>query len=352
MSTFGEVLETARRAKGWTQAELADALGVQQAAISRYEHDLRDPSPEALIDIAAALGVTEEFLLGATAVQGAMAIDAHMRRRATAQPTVWRRLEARLNMYRAHAAALLNDITVETSRALPSFDPLWDEPEAAARMVRMQWRLPAGPVRRLYPWIEAAGCLIIEENFNTRRVDGMSQWVGGHPVMLLNSEVPTDRKRLTAAHELGHLVLHRTDVSDDVEADANRFAAEFLMPGDVIRPQLRNLTVGRLHDLKREWGVSMQALIERASQLEVLTRTERTRLYKLFSARGWRMNEPLSNELAPEEPQLLRTIGQNLRAAGLSDAEIANLAGYRDEGTAELLAAAREQARLRVVRSD
>lgn len=348
MSTFGEVLETARRAKGWTQADLADRLGVKQAAISRYEHDLRDPSPELLAEIAGALGVTEEFLVGATAVQGAMAIDAHMRRRATAQPTVWRRIEARLNMYRAHAGALLDEITVEPSRELPNFDPIWDEPEAAARMLRMQWRLPAGPVRRLYPWIEAAGCVVIEEDFSTRRVDGMSQWVGDHPVMLLNSAVPTDRKRLTAAHELGHLVLHRTDVSDDVEADANRFAAEFLMPGDVIRPQLRNLTIGRLHDLKREWGVSMQALIERAFQLDVLGKSERTRLYKLFSARGWRMNEPLSNEMPPEEPRLLRTVGSDLRAAGLSDDEIARIAGYPHMGVAELLVVGTGQPRLRL----
>jgi Zn-dependent peptidase ImmA (M78 family)/DNA-binding XRE family transcriptional regulator len=349
MSSFGEVLETARRAKGWTQAELAEALGVKQAAISRYEHDMREPSAEALADIAKALGVTEGFLIRATAVEGAMAIDAHMRRRATAQPTVWRRIEARLNMYRAHAAELMNHVTVEASRAIPSFDPIWDEPEAVARMVRMQWRLPVGPVRRLYPWIEAAGCLIIEEDFGTRRVDGLSQWVGDHPVMLLNSEVPTDRKRLTAAHELGHLVLHRREVSDDVEADANRFAAEFLMPSDVIRPQLRNLTIGRLHDLKREWGVSMQALIERASQLEVLSTSERTRLYKLFSARGWRMNEPLSNEIPREEPQLLRTIGTNLSAAGLSGSEIAQLAGYRDEAAADLLTVALDQRRLRIV---
>ena len=37
MSTLGEVLETARRAKGLSQIELAEKIGVSQVAVSRCE---------------------------------------------------------------------------------------------------------------------------------------------------------------------------------------------------------------------------------------------------------------------------------------------------------------------------
>lgn len=43
------------------------------------------------------------------------------------------------------------------------------------------------------------------------------------------------------------------------------------MPEAEIRSQLRKLDLGKLQDLKREWGVSMQALIERAYGLNLLT---------------------------------------------------------------------------------
>ena len=131
----------------------------------------------------------------------------------------------------------------------------------------MQWRMPIGRVRGLASWVESAGCLIIEHDFGTERVDGLSQWVDDHPLLFINRTVPTDRKRLTIAHELGHLCLHTHEVGEDVEGEANRFAAEFLMPAEVIKPQLRNISLGRLIDLKRLWGVSMQALIERAYTL-------------------------------------------------------------------------------------
>jgi Zn-dependent peptidase ImmA (M78 family)/DNA-binding XRE family transcriptional regulator len=328
MTDLGEVLTTARRASGMTQAELAELSGVSQAALSRYESGLRTPEPDHLDALARELGVTVRFLEHAGRVRGAMAIDAHMRRRATAPATAWKRLEARLNMYRMHASLMSEEVQIRAERTIPTFDPVEVDPAAAARMVRMQWQLPVGPVRQLYRWLESAGCVVIEESFGTARVDGMSQWVNGIPLMLLNSDAPTDRKRLTAAHELGHLVLHGSEIMEDPEAQANAFAAEFLMPADVIRPQLRNLAIPRLPDLKRQWGVSMAALIERSYHLDLLKPEQRTRMYKTFSAKGWRKSEPGSDSLLPEVPMLTTQINQALVGRGLTQGEVAEMSGF------------------------
>ena len=93
MSGLGDALVTLRHACGFTQADLADRAGVTQAALSRYESDLRTPEDAVIDALATALGVTSNFLRRAGRVRGAMAVDAHMRRRATAKATVWRRLE-------------------------------------------------------------------------------------------------------------------------------------------------------------------------------------------------------------------------------------------------------------------
>jgi len=331
MTVVGEALITVRRARGMTQVELAERAGVTQAALSRYEADLRSPDDEVVAALAQALGVTPEFLRGAGRLRGAMAVDAHMRRRATAKATVWRQLEARLNAYRMHAGQLFEEITLRSEQTVPRFDPI-DVPAAdAARMVRMQWQMPIGPVRGLVRWLEAAGCLVIMEDFGTARVDGMSQWVDGLPVMLINERTPTDRLRLTLAHELGHLCLHSLEITEQIEQGANEFASEFLMPTQAIRAQLRNLTLGRLHDLKREWGVSMQALIEKAHSLGLLSASARTNLYKTISARGWRTREPLSDVLAPETGKLPSDIAEAMLARGLSPDECARIAGFASD---------------------
>ncbi|MFF0397271.1 helix-turn-helix domain-containing protein [Streptomyces sp. NPDC005248] len=347
MSTLGEAITTARRALGATQEELAAAAGVTQAALSRYERDMRDPEGDVLPRLAAALGVTESFLKGAGSVRGAMAVDAHMRRRATAKATTWRQLEARLNMYRMHVRYLMEEVSLRAEQRIPTFDPVDTDPADAARMVRMQWRMPIGPIRSVTPWVEAAGCVVVAEDFGTSRVDGLSQWVDDHPVILINQAAPVDRLRLTIGHELGHLCLHSSEVTLTMEEDATRFAAEFLMPEEVIRPQLRNLTLGRLHDLKREWGTSMQALIERARELNVISPEKRTALYKSLSNKGWRTKEPLSDELTPEVPQLAQTIGVAMANKGLTREEIASIAGFSGPATNKIFAV--QERRLRAI---
>lgn len=334
MNGLGVVLETARRAKGLTQQELAEAVGIRQAALSRYENETREPEEEVLVRIAAVLGLTVDFLQHASKVRGAVAVDAHMRRRKTAKPGDWRRLEAQLNVYRLHARRVFEDIAVRTEQRLPTFDPVDTDPSSAARMVRMQWRMPTGPVRALIQWLEAAGCLVIEEDFRARGIDGLSQWIDEYPVILLNVDMPADRKRLTLAHELGHLCLHSRDITENIEEEANMFAAEFLMPWEIIRPQLRNLTVAKLIDLKREWGVSMQALIERAWLGKLITATQRVNFYKSLSARGWRTAEPVSDEIAPETPVLAQNIANALLDSGLTLSEIADMIGVSRDDTA------------------
>ena len=308
-----------------TQATLADSAAVTQAALSRYENDLRDPSRHTLGSLATALGVTPEFLQTAGRIQGAFMVDAHMRRRRTAKPTVWRRLEARLNVYRMHLGLLMREVEIEPVLALPLFDPLEYAPEDAARLVRMQWRMPSGPMRDLTGWLESAGCLVVAEDFGSMtgggRVDGLSQWAADSPVMLVNDRAPTDRLRLTLAHELGHVCLHSDQLGGDAEDEANAFAAEFLMPGDLIRSELRNLSLGKLHGLKRYWGVSMQALIERAYRLGTLSARQRTTRPSAAAA-----GAPSQRGAAPGAARLVERLGQ-AGDRGLSPEEVAAIAG-------------------------
>jgi Zn-dependent peptidase ImmA (M78 family) len=332
MSGLGELIITARLARGLTQAQLASMIDITQPALHRYEYGLREPEPEILARLANVLGVTREFLEHAGKVRGAMAVDAHMRRRATEKATSWRRLEAQLNEYRMHVSKLFEHVSIRADQVLPTFDPEGIQPGDAARLLRMQWRIPVGPIRNLVDWLEASGCVVFVESFDTPRIDGLSQWIDDHPVILLNRDAPTDRQRWTLAHETGHLCLHSNYIGSDPEGEANKFAAEFLMPAEVIRPQLRNLTMGRLADLKRQWGVSIQALIERAYQLQVLAVGQRSAMYKQLSRMGWRIREPFSEELAQESPHLTENIAHTLLEKGFSLQEIAVLAGFSDVG--------------------
>lgn len=328
MNGLGDVLAVARKARGLTQIELAELVGLTQPAINRYESGDRDPDQHIVAKLAEILGVTDDLLIHGNRFRGALAVDAHMRRHKTTKASAWRQLEARLNLLRVHASFLFEEVAINSEQHVPAFDPEFTAAEDAAQLVRAQWRMPMGPVVNLTRWMEAAGCLVFEEDFATQRIDGLSQWVDDYPVMLINANAAPDRKRLTLAHELGHLVLHSTNPTENMETEATAFAAEFLMPESEIRPELRRLDLGKLLELKREWGVSMQALLERAYRMGLVSAEARTKLYKAMNARGWKTKEPGIESIVREKPSLPAHIGMTLRSRGFTDQQAAAIAGY------------------------
>lgn len=336
MSALGDAITTLRQSRGLSQTELADAVGVTQVALHRYEAGEREPRAETVTALASALGVTEMFLRHEFRLQGGVAQDAHMRKRKTTKAGDWKLVEARLNELRMTTAYFLHRAPLRQEFTVPEVDMAVATPTEAAQMTRARWRMPSGPVMSITPWLEAAGIVVIVEEFPTPKIDGMSQWGKDSAVMLVNALLPAHRRRLTMAHELGHLVMHDEALAgdDDVEAEANEFAAEFLMPAHMMRNELRPLrgatpqrTLSILGALKENWGVSMQALFERAFQLGIVDAEKRTAFYKMLSARRWRTKEPGDEMIIPETPRLAPSIGTSLKANGISEAETMVLLG-------------------------
>ena len=64
MVNFSENIKKLRRQQHMTQKELAEKIGISKAMISAYETEMRYPSYDVLIKLAAVFGVTTDFLLG------------------------------------------------------------------------------------------------------------------------------------------------------------------------------------------------------------------------------------------------------------------------------------------------
>ena len=63
MLGLGNKLKLARKAKGWTQAYVADKLGVHRTAYTKYETDVAEPSLALLRELAVLLEVSTDALL-------------------------------------------------------------------------------------------------------------------------------------------------------------------------------------------------------------------------------------------------------------------------------------------------
>jgi Zn-dependent peptidase ImmA (M78 family)/DNA-binding XRE family transcriptional regulator len=319
-----EMLILARESLGLSQTELAERVNVNQGTISRIEGGILTPSEDLLKTFVTALEYPEHFFFQWDKVYGFNSTVFFHRKRQSLSDRILRKLHAQMNLSRMRIDVLARSTHPDVEFRYMTMDP--EEYEggvtAIARLIRSTWLLPPGPIRNLTEAIEEAGGIVIEFDFGTKQADAISEWVpNGRPVFMVNAnaDIPWDRRRLTLAHELGHIILHRFP-TPNMEEEANEFAAEFLMPRREIKPSLYNLTMAKLADLKRIWKVSMQALIERAFQLRTITEYQRRLFYINLNRNGRsRIHEPLENEYPPERPQLFaKMLKTHLQELGYS----------------------------------
>ncbi len=287
-----EMLVLAREQRGLTQAELAMQTGIVQATVSKYENGTLEVSDEHLERLAHVLKFPTAFFRQRDRVFGSMCL--HHRKRQTLSAKQLRQIHAKFNVILMQIKRLLQSAEIECSR---SFVPLpveeFETPDKVAKALRSAWRMPPGPVRNLTTVIEGAGGIVFTLPLDSEKFDALSLWAPeGPPVLFVNENFPGDRLRYNLAHELGHLIMHSVPTPNQ-EEEADRFASEFLMPADDIRPHLAKLTLERLATLKSYWKVSMQALIKRAHTLGVISDRQLRTFFMRLSANGWRKKEPV-----------------------------------------------------------
>ena len=303
----GELIVLAREYRGKTAAELAEELGVHKSLISKIENSWRPASDELLANLSRVLNLPVSFF---TRPERVYPSNLHWRKRVTAGPRYVRAAEAEMNVHRLAIERMLKSVDVH-AKPLPAMDvEEHGSPRIVAKTVRQLWNVPRGPINELFALIEKSGIIIVPCDFESG-IDGRSMYTKDRlPIIFVDRNSPTDRQRLTVAHELGHLIMHTNfPVSEerDVEKEAMAFASELLMPQDQLRPQLeRPIRMDVLADLKRYWRVSMAAILYRAKEEKLITPTNLKRMWMEFSRLGLKKREPLELDPPAESPILIK----------------------------------------------
>ena len=120
--------------------------------------------------------------------------------------------------------------------------------------------------------------------------------------MMLNTQKSAEHSRFDAAHELGHLVLHREGERGREHArhQADQFASAFLMPRSaVLAARFSPRDLANSCFPKSEWKVSVVALIYRLHAIGILSDWQYRSLYIEASKKGYRSQEPRPAQREP-----------------------------------------------------
>lgn len=323
----------ARDSRGMTQKELALRLGVTQGRVSKMEMGLLPITDDLVERLAKCLGYPKHFFLQEGGIHGIGIPELFHRKRQDVPKRLLDRIYALIEIQSAHQIpALLR--AVEMPCNIPTFDI--DEyngnAERIASLVRERWQLPRGPISDLTEAIEDAGGIVVPFRFETQRVDAMSRWMpSAPPLFFINMESPKDRLRFSLAHELGHVVMHALP-NGDIENQADRFAAEFLLPQRDILPYLHDLSLSRLAVLKQYWKASMAAILKQAEGLGAITANQARYLWILMSKAGYRTREPVELDPDGETPTVLQELIEiHLKQLSYSVADLAQTLALEEQ---------------------
>jgi Zn-dependent peptidase ImmA (M78 family)/DNA-binding XRE family transcriptional regulator len=335
-------LKIARRRRGLSKAELAARSGINARSLGDYERGASPPEHSTIGVLARSLDFPIDFFL-APEIELPIADAASFR------------AMSRMTARQRDAALAAGALAIEFARWLdrrfelptPEVPDLGNiDPEVAAQTIRELWGLGERPIRNVIHLLEHQGIRVFSLVEQCLEVDAFSIWHEGTPYVFLNMQKSVEHSRFDAAHELGHLVLHRhahsgciesselLDEEEDhsaspaivgraLENEANRFASALLMPRASmlstvpIAPQLSQLV-----EIKHSWRVSLSALVYRAHVLDIITEWHYRNLCIELSRLGYRTHEPEPLEIR-ETSQVLAKVFVELKANGNTRTDIA-----------------------------
>ena len=317
---IGDRLKQLRLANALSLDGLALRMGglVSKQALSKYERGLMCPSARVTLALSKAFGVKSAQLWGKGYVDVRFVA---YRKTSRLGKTEQKRTESLVSLKLEERAGLQELVSPEYSGQVPTQSyrvATLADAEVAAEKMRERWELGLDAIGSVADILENHLVHVVEIDADSH-FDGISAYAvdeRGQKVcaaVAVRTGIPGERQRLSLAHELGHLVLN---VSDDVDEEkaAFRFAGAFLVPAETLRREVgdkrRCILLDELRQLKKKFGISLQALLYRLRDLGVIGESHYEAWCRTISENRWRKSEP--DPLPPEHPRWLR---QNVNRA-------------------------------------
>lgn len=300
--------------------ELAKQLEISKQSLSLYANEENTPPFENVQKIANALHFPFEYFMTKDLCTTSTD-NTYFRSQASASKLTQNAQKMKLEYVAKVYEVLLNFVDFPEKNLPPiSFDvtdnileaysdEVAEQIEQIAKKLRNFWGLGMGPIENMQYILESNGIIVTGFSNVDGKIDAFSQRVNVQDkgsvfiIALALGEKPDVRLRFDMCHELGHILLHNWDDSNEslskdefnaLEKQANMFASAFLLPKDSfgkdVAPYATNVEYYRT--LRKKWGVSMQAMMYRAWQLGLITANQFQYMMRTVSAKGWRLHEP------------------------------------------------------------
>lgn len=271
-------IKSARSLAGLSLRELSDKLEglVSYNAISKYEKAEMMPDSKVLLQLAKELDVKIDYFFRPFTIQ---IENIEFRKKSKLGVKKVASIKEEVTDIISRYIEVEQFLNLSTTFKNPIADFIianGDAIENAVNHLIDAWNIGINALPNVIELLEDKEIKVIEieadENF-----DGFSGWATGNiPVIVINAAFPIERKRFTALHELGHLLLSFAPqlTEKEIERLCHRFAGAMLMPRETFQievgHQRSKISLSELIAIKETYGISIQAIMARAKDLAII----------------------------------------------------------------------------------
>lgn len=340
VSDISKRIKRAREMRGLSLQDLSGRLQnkISRQALHKYEKGTAMPDPEMVQDIAQALNLKADYFYREKTVDlneisfrklSSLSKKEQNRIIETARDFLERYLELEQIIGKpVEVENPLKNLKIKTN----------EDVEKAAQKLREAWNLGTDPLYNILELLEDQGIKILELNGDPA-IDGFSTWIEDSiPVIGLNKNLKNhlDRYRFTTLHELGHLLLNIDSMEiKQQEKMCHYFAGALLLDKRAAVQELgykrKHISLQELAALKKQYGISMQAIIYRLRDLKIITETSYQNFFRFMKANGHKEDESRLAVYKGEENALRfdQLLGQALVENHISISKAAALKNQR-----------------------
>ena len=301
----GRRLQQLRLARNLSLEALSAKMGgiVTRQAISKYENDKANPTPTVLARLANALNINASYLFAESSIN----VEFIAYRKSS--PLLEReseRIKSITQCELENRVEILDLLGQSEQKEVPIHSQLvktMKDAEEASVELRNYWDLGLEPIQNVTETLESRYICVVDVDADNN-FDGISAKAYDRDnnlkavALVTRTDIDVVRRRLNLTHELGHVILDMdTNLSDkETEDAAFRFGAAFLAPSKTLFEEIGEersaIQLQELFRLKEKFGLSIQAMILRLRQLDIINESYYWNLYSMINRLGWKKHEP------------------------------------------------------------
>ncbi len=279
---FSKRLKSARTLAALSQDQLVEKMGniVSKNAISKYEKGEMMADGTILLALSKALNVKPDYFFRPFTVE-IENVEFRKKQKLSVKKvnaikqtvTDWVERYIEVEQFLNIESGFLNPIKNMVISTIQDIDQ-------AVLMVRAEWKLGLNALPNVIDLLEDKEIKVIEIEAPDE-FDGFSGWADGRiPIIVINKTYNVERKRLTALHELGHLILNLNKATSEKEKErfCFQFAGAMLIPESTFKSEIGDVrshfSIPELIAVKETYGISIQAIMARAKDLGIISQPQ------------------------------------------------------------------------------